>query len=696
MSRRYRAFISYSHQDEAWARWLQRALESYRFPKDLVGQPARHGKVPRRFRPVFRDREDFSSATDLGAEVRRTLEDSDALIIICSPSSANSRWVNEEIEVFQSLGRSEDIHCVIVDGDPASEAPGQNCFPPALRAHETEPLAVDVRPWADGRLLAKLKLLAGILGLRLDDLRRRDLQRRHRIWAVSAGAAFLVALVTTVLAVLAIQASIEADRQRVEAEQMAAFLANLPGQVDQAGRLELMESLGAEAREWLDRVDPEEFNDETLKVLATVQRNDGDMQSRRGDLVDALAYYQGSLESHEDLARRHPDDPETLYELGNAQFYVGQAYYQLGDYESADRHFSRYLDLARNLARMEPDNVRWVMELAYGHGNLGILESRKAGADTAIVLSMLSESRRYIVQARELEPDNLQFIEDLYEIDAHLADALLRLCDLGAALDTRIASETLMSELARAHPGNFDHQTRWSHALMGLANVQARVGLTAEALTNANQSARIATTQAEAEPGNTELRWHALRKTAEVAALQDSSGQDEAAWQILQTVERDMAQVLENQTAVRVEWISSYALMLGRMAKLAAERGDHVRAAELEARAVERFRTALQASPEDYLTRRRLTELSYPAWDSARLNPDDDLQKALLDFSTGEVPAEGCEEADIAARQAWLRENHADAERFTRYLLSNGYWEAEFLEFCRRAGLCEERPGQGS
>jgi hypothetical protein len=36
---RYWAFISYSHQDKSWGRWLHRALETYRVPQRLVGMP---------------------------------------------------------------------------------------------------------------------------------------------------------------------------------------------------------------------------------------------------------------------------------------------------------------------------------------------------------------------------------------------------------------------------------------------------------------------------------------------------------------------------------------------------------------------------------------------------------------------------------------------------------------------------------
>ena len=34
--RRYRAFISYSHEDAKAAKWMQHAIETYRLPRQLV------------------------------------------------------------------------------------------------------------------------------------------------------------------------------------------------------------------------------------------------------------------------------------------------------------------------------------------------------------------------------------------------------------------------------------------------------------------------------------------------------------------------------------------------------------------------------------------------------------------------------------------------------------------------------------
>ncbi|HBE92776.1 MAG TPA: hypothetical protein DDW55_09695, partial [Gammaproteobacteria bacterium] len=124
---KYKAYISYSHCDERWASWLHRALESYRIPRKLVGTKTGVGEVPSRIKPVFRDRDDLSSASDLGGTVKQALSDSENMIVICSPDAAASHWVNEEIRGFASLGRGKQIFCVIVDGEPGGVGTASTC-----------------------------------------------------------------------------------------------------------------------------------------------------------------------------------------------------------------------------------------------------------------------------------------------------------------------------------------------------------------------------------------------------------------------------------------------------------------------------------------------------------------------------------------------------------------------------------------
>ncbi len=183
-SYKYWAFISYSHRDQAWAEWLHRALETYRVPRRLAGRQSADGALPRRLFPVFRDQEELPSSPNLSGAIDRALQQSRTLIVIASPYAAVSKWVDQEIARFRALGRGDRILCLIVDGEPhAALQPGSGlleCFPPALRAADgIEPIAADLRPGKDGKAAAKLKLIAGLLGVGLDELRRRELRRRR-------------------------------------------------------------------------------------------------------------------------------------------------------------------------------------------------------------------------------------------------------------------------------------------------------------------------------------------------------------------------------------------------------------------------------------------------------------------------------------------------------------------------------------
>ena len=82
---KYRAFISYSHADASWAKWLHRGLEGFCIDKDLAGRETSAGTIPKALRPIFRDRDDFTAGHTLSEQTLAALDASQALIVICSP-----------------------------------------------------------------------------------------------------------------------------------------------------------------------------------------------------------------------------------------------------------------------------------------------------------------------------------------------------------------------------------------------------------------------------------------------------------------------------------------------------------------------------------------------------------------------------------------------------------------------------------
>lgn len=191
---RYAAFISYSSLDRRQGEALQKALEAYRLPVSLRGQDFGRGPLPKRVAPVFRDRWDADASIDLGATLQAALLASDALIVLCSPHSARSTWVGEEIRAFKRSGRAERIFPVLIDGVPARQDPQaqpQGAFHPSLferwnaergewQPEPREPLAPDVRGEGDGLHFTVLKLVAALTAVPLTTLTQRQAEAERQ------------------------------------------------------------------------------------------------------------------------------------------------------------------------------------------------------------------------------------------------------------------------------------------------------------------------------------------------------------------------------------------------------------------------------------------------------------------------------------------------------------------------------------
>ena len=133
----YHAFLSYSHVDDRVAHWLHKRLETYRIPQQLQGLDSPVGPLPKRLFPIFMDREELAASTNLSEVIRQALSQSNALIVLCSPASARSLYVNQEISEFIENGKEGRIFYVIVNGEPNAVLHGfpadLECFPKVLR-----------------------------------------------------------------------------------------------------------------------------------------------------------------------------------------------------------------------------------------------------------------------------------------------------------------------------------------------------------------------------------------------------------------------------------------------------------------------------------------------------------------------------------------------------------------------------------
>ena len=379
---RFRAFLSYSHADAEWARWLLRRLETYRVPSRLVGTRGACGEIAPRLGTFFRDRDELPSSGDLGATIREALDDSAALIVLCSPAAARSRWVNAEVEAFLAGGRGDRVLCFVVGGEPGSDDPRLQCFPQALLAHAggeaaAEPLAADARREGDGRERAFLKLVAGLLGIGFDSLARREAQRRQRKWTMVAAASLVGMALTTGLAATAWVARNDAQRRQAQAEDILGFmLGDLRKKLTTVGRLDLMRSVDDKATFYFATLDPRDLSDRALEEQARSLTGIGQVRLDEGNHDAAMDAFREAHARSTALQEREPGNGQRLFDRAQAEYWIGLVALQQGRLDDAGAWFRKYRDSAIRLAAADPANFDWQREVAYGYHNLAVLDDQ--------------------------------------------------------------------------------------------------------------------------------------------------------------------------------------------------------------------------------------------------------------------------------------------------------------------------------
>ncbi len=546
---RFRAFISYSHADEAWGKWLHQKLERYRVPSRLVGRTTPRGVVPRRIGRCFRDQAELSAATHLGETLQAALRDSYALIVVCSPRSAGSHWVNEEIKYFRSLGRTDAIFALIVDGDPHAKEPSQECFPLALR--DEHPLAADARESGDGKTDGFLKLVAGILGLGFDELRQRERRRRARLTIAAISASLAIAATTTVLAISAQRARNEATSRREAADGLIAFmLGDLKERLDKVGRLDVLDVTVAKALDYMGRAELATADAATLAQRSRAFANLSEIYYARGQLAEAVSAGREAIAAATALQSLQPGE-EADELLAHALLARGEPSLEAGVDEENTRGARTALEISRRLHGATPGPARAYL-FAKANDQVGYVESNMAAADIdqaalrwqecsklmrPLAQAQAADSKFLVMQLRcELQSaiilyNNRRLIEGLppfvkeataaaqryprdlavaYILQAGLGTAAFALSHGGRLPEAKQASDAAIAlgeRMTAFDPDNAEWLRWHANAVRAAVSIDLKMGDLAAAQRHADASLALFEVARSRDPGSINLRW---------------------------------------------------------------------------------------------------------------------------------------------------------------------------------------------
>lgn len=281
----YNAFISYSHTgDEHLAEAVQHALHQFARPWFKL-----------RMLHVFRDKTNLSASPALWHSIEEALGDSEYFLLMACPQSAESRWVQREVDWWLA-NRSVDRLFILLSGgdlvwDVAMgdfDSKRTTSLPSALFGRfSSEPLWVDFRSMHDSSSMglrhtgfrsAILSIAAPIHGRPKDELDGVDVQRNRRfrrIVRLVIAALFILTITSAFAAWRAIQNAAVARQQRALADTRR-LEAERATEKERAARLRETEARNA--------ADEQRKNAETQKQIAETQR---DIATRNAAIADA-------------------------------------------------------------------------------------------------------------------------------------------------------------------------------------------------------------------------------------------------------------------------------------------------------------------------------------------------------------------------------------------------------------------------
>ena len=687
---RYYAFLSYSHDDKELADWLHRELERFRVPSALAGKLTATGVVPRRLTPIFRDQHDLSAGDDLALEIEAALAASQFLVVLCSPKAARSRWMNLEIESFKRTRPEGCVLAAVAAGEPfASDMPGreeEESFPPALRfkydrrghrtAKRAEPLAADFRETGEGRRLAFLKLVAGMLGVGLDELVQREQTRHQRRLALVAAASIAGMAVTSTLAVTAIQARDAAREQRRQAENLIAFMVgDLKDKLEPIGKLDVLDGVGSRVLGYYSKQDTSALTNEALLQRSRALSLMAEVAFSRGESDSAMRLYREAMAGTAESVRRNPNDPETIFEHAQNVFYVGQIAEKNGDFATAEKFLREYQRLAVRMVALGPDNMKWRMEKQYADFDLGVLlYDQRRFTDAA---AQFSSALKTIEAISTADPTNRDYRVQTAESLTWLADALSATGRYDEAVAARQRNIAVLQGLFAA-TDDVDYRSRLVPAQRTLGLLYLDRGQRDLAMDQLHLATRNADVLTNLEPDNTE--WLSRSVTTHAALAWQLLHQDQTAEATNETrVVCNAAGKLMTRDSKKPDYRRNYQSCLTLRAALSLHAGAKSDAVQFGNRAVD---TARSVHTIDHVADAYGVARAY--WLIGKIYAaigDAPAAQTAWKSALAAIPASAPEEPDESALHAAILERlgrATEAQPLIRRLDQVGYRNPEF------------------
>lgn len=672
---KYKAFLSYSHDDQAWAKWLHERLERYRIPRSLRRSRESSGY---RLGLVFKDREELATSHSLSESICRALDDSEYLIVVSSTDSATSRWVNEEVRHFLETRGPENLILVIPPHESAVDAPLLN----VLQEYNLEPIEADARAHADGQSRALRKVIAALLSVSFDDLQQRDKTRtRKRILAVALSG-FVLLVFVSVLTVKTQHSSEEASAQRAQAAELANYLVD-----DLSSRLTEYEEVGtldeglARALNYFEPIDPGQMDAEMIENYRTALNGVGSVRIRQGKPEEALDVFRRAETISLEIVSREEDNAERWLEQSISTYYIGEAYWEMQDVASASQHIEKSVDYAQKALDLSPNEFKYQREVILGLNNLGAVNARLKNWQRAEEFSLQAlEMATLLITSDSLdEEQKLEILVQEVEAVSWLSEITQVLGRFDEAFGWH-QQEIQLRKTLIDETDNMHHRARLVDALGYYSMTLESVGRMNDQARALEEAIKISDVLIRNDPGNINWRRRKHFNQANLGSMHIETGRIQEAEALLDEAEYGLLQIVENEgtTIARFELSFVYSTRADLVA-----RNDKLRARALLQQSFNQLSKSIDESSVHPIAlgnfiRSVIINNSVNVLDGK--SPDLVQISRALDLLGPHEP--GTTSAYDTAKHALLfsaRNDHELAEPLISYLESIGYKSAFYL-----------------
>ncbi|WP_353059716.1 tetratricopeptide repeat protein [Alteromonas arenosi] len=398
--------------------------------------------------------------------------------------------------------------------------------PQALQQHLIEETTLSkekvtriVKDYDNQLQLMLLKVIAGIIGVPLDDLTQRDkayqlaLEKQKakqlRRWLV--GVTLLAAIsVGTGTYAFKQQRIAEAQRDRAEGlldnvrenlnfmnfDLRDVMLKYAPSNE----RVRVMQRIDALLEALSTHNDSQSENDLRAELIVLSQKADVILSSAAENPEEALPLYEQSLVIAQQLIALDPKNSLYKQDLSVSYQRVGNIQLRIGDTDAALEAYQQALTIDKQLVAQYPLNAGVQRDLSISYNKIGNIQLQLGNTEAAL------ESYQQALTIREqlvaLHPQDAEFQRDLSGSYNNLGNIQLRIGNTDAALEAYQQALTISKQLVALDPQNADFQRDLSILYNNLGDIQLQLGNTNAALEAYQQALTIREQLVAQDPQN--------------------------------------------------------------------------------------------------------------------------------------------------------------------------------------------------